>query len=253
MGQLDNQVAIVTGAGSGIGRAIALTYAREGAKVTVADIVPERIQDVVAEIEKSGGIAKGIPTDVTNESQVQNMVDATIAAFGALDIVVNNVGMTECYVSAEEVTDTLWETIFDVNAKAPMRVTRKVLSIFTTQKSGVIINIASTCGLLGSRAGAAYTASKHALIGFTKNVGFQYADYGIRCNAIAPGQIESEIGESLYPADSFGAERVMMGDKLKPRIGTPEEIAGVALFLASKDASFINATTITADAGWTAY
>lgn len=134
-----------------------------------------------------------------------------------------------------------------------MRTTRKVLPIFTEKKKGVIVNIASAGGLFGSRAGAAYTASKHAVVGFTKNVGFQYANLGIRCNAIAPGGVNTNIAASLTAPSPFGAERASVGMAVNPRVGEPQEIAKVALFLASDDSSFVNGTTIVADAGWTAY
>ena len=130
---------------------------------------------------------------------------------------------------------------------------RKVLPIFTEKGAGVIVNIASAGGLLGSRAGAAYTSSKHAIVGLTKNVGFQYAVQGVRCNAIAPGSVESNIGKTLYDTHVFGKERAMAGMNLNPRVGKPEEVAQVALFLASDDSSLVNGTIVTADAGWTAY
>ena len=127
------------------------------------------------------------------------------------------------------------------------------LSIFIKKGSGIIINIASAGGLLGSRAGASYTASKHAVIGLTKNVGFQYAKLGIRCNAIAPGAVNTNIGTTIYDPSKFGMERAMAGINLNPRVGEPEEIARIAIFLACDDSSLINGTIITADAGWTAY
>ncbi|MCC5468176.1 SDR family oxidoreductase [Pelosinus baikalensis] len=134
-----------------------------------------------------------------------------------------------------------------------MRAIRKVIPIFTRRESGVIVNIASTGGLMGSRAGAAYTAAKHAVIGLTKNVGFQYATLGVRCNAIAPGGVKTNINKSMGRPHKFGMGRAMLGMNLNPRIGEPDEIAKVALFLASDDSSFVNGTVVIADAGWTAY
>ena len=157
------------------------------------------------------------------------------------------------FVPAAEVTDELWERVFAINITGPMRATRKALPIFIKKGSGIIINIASAGGLLGSRAGVSYTASKHAVIGLTKNVGFQYAKLGIRCNAIAPGAVNTNIGKTIYNPSQFGMERAMARMNLNPRVGEPEEIAKVALFLACDDSSFINGTVITADSGWTAY
>ncbi|MEK4064824.1 SDR family oxidoreductase, partial [Paenibacillus sp. FSL H3-0321] len=121
------------------------------------------------------------------------------------------------------------------------------------KQKGVIINVASAGGLNGARAGATYTASKHAVVGFTKNTGFMYAQQGIRCNAIAPGAVETNIGSTMTNISQFGMGRTQPGLALNPRVGKPEEIAQVALFLASEESSFVNGTVIVADGGWTAY
>jgi NAD(P)-dependent dehydrogenase (short-subunit alcohol dehydrogenase family) len=137
----------------------------------------------------------------------------------------------------------------------PFRDTRTVpvSLIFLEKEQGVIINVASAGGLQGARAGAAYTASKHAVVGFTKNTGFMYAQKGIRCNAIAPGAVETNISASMTGISEFGMVRTQPGLALNPRIGKAAEIAKAALFLASDESSFVNGTVITADAGWTAY
>jgi len=251
--KLKDKIAVITGAGSGMGRAMAILFAKEGAKVIAADVNLEAADTVVAKITAEGWSAISIKVDVTKEQDIRNMIDKAIAAYGTLDILVNNAGIMDNFVPAGEVTDELWEKVFAVNVTGPMRATRKAIPIFVKKKSGIIINIASAGGLLGSRAGAAYTASKHAVVGLTKNVGFQYANLGIRCNAIAPGAVNTNIGTTIYNPNKFGMERAMAGINLNPRIGEAEEIAKIALFLACDDSSFINGTVITADAGWTAY
>ena len=251
--RLSGKVAVITGAASGMGKAIAELFAAEGAKVVVSDLRVETAQTVVTEIESKGGTAMAIAANVAKEEDVQQLIDSAVAQFGTLDILVNNAGIMDNFVPAADVTDELWERIFAINTTGPMRTTRKVLPILMEKRSGVIINIASAGGLQGSRAGAAYTASKHAVVGFTKNVGFQYATSGIRCNAIAPGGVNTNISTSINAPNSFGMERAMAGMSINPRTGEPEEIAKVALFLASDDSSFVNGTVIVADAGWMAY
>ena len=251
--KLKNKVAVVTGAGSGMGKAIAILFAQEGAKMVVSDFNPESLNAVAAEITAGGGIATAVITNVTKEKDIQNMIDTAVRTYGTLDILVNNAGIMDNFVPAAAVTDELWEKVFAVNTTGPMRAIRKALPIFIEKKSGIIINIASAGGLMGSRAGAAYTASKHAVIGLTRNVGFQYAKLGIRCNAIAPGAVNTNIGATINNPDKFGMERAMAGINLNPRVGEPGEIAKIALFLACDDSSFINGTVITADSGWTAY
>jgi NAD(P)-dependent dehydrogenase (short-subunit alcohol dehydrogenase family) len=251
--KLENKVVIVTGAGSGIGHAIAVLFAQEGAKVVVSDINLEAANAVVSEIKDQQGTAIALSTDVAKQADVDNLVDATVKAFGTLDILVNNAGIMDNFLPAGEVTDQLWDRVFGVNITGPMRLIRKAIPIFTQKKKGVIVNTASVGGLQGSRAGAAYTASKFAIVGLTKNVGYQYAGLGIRCNAIAPGGVNTNIGKTIDNPNKFGMERAMSGINLNPRSGQPLEIAQVALFLASDDSSFVNGTVITADAGWTAY
>ena len=253
MQKLQGKVAVVTGAGSGMGKSIAILFAAEGAQVIAADINQESINAVVGEICKAGGKAKAVISDVTKEEDVQNMIDESVNTYGTLDILVNNAGIMDNFAPAEKITDQVWEKVFAVNTTGPMRTIRKALPIFIEKNAGIIINIASVGGLVGSRAGAAYTASKHALVGLTKNIGFQYVEHGIRCNAIAPGSVRTNIGNTICSPDEFCMGRAMAGINLNPRIIEPEEIAHVALFLAGDDSRAINGTIITADAGWTAY
>jgi len=251
--KLQGKVAVVTGAASGMGKAIALLFAKEGAKVIVSDLNLEGATQTVDEIVAQGGQATAIKTNVAKEEDIQNLIDSAVETYGTLDILINNAGIMDNFYPAAEVTDELWERVFAVNTTGTMRAIRKVLPIFVQKGSGTIINIASLGGLYGSRAGAAYTASKHAVIGLTKNVGFQYASSGIRCNAIAPGAVNTNIATTITSPSEFGAGRAMAGMNLNPRVGESEEIAKVALFLASDDSSFVNAAVITADAGWSAY
>ena len=236
-----------------MGRAIALLFAQEGAKLVVADINQESIDNVVEEIKRKGGDAKGILADVMVEKDVEAMIDLAVKNYETLDILVNNAGIMDNFLPAEDLTNDMWNRVMAVNLTGPMMAIRYTLPIFIEKKKGIIINNASIGGLFGSRAGAAYTASKHALIGLTKNVGFQYAEKGIRCNAIATGGVDTNIGTTINNPNKFGMNRVMSGSDNNPRIGSSEEVAKIALFLASEDSSFINASIITADAGWTAY
>ncbi|SEP10419.1 SDR family oxidoreductase [Paenibacillus sp. OV219] len=251
--KLSGKVAVVTGAASGMGKAIAELFAAEGANVVVSDMRLEAAETVVAGIIANGGNALAVAANVAIEEDVQRLVNTTVEQFGTVNILINNAGIMDNMVPAGDLTDELWERVFAVNATGPMRTIRKVLPIFTERKSGVIVNIASVGGLNGSRAGTAYTASKHAVVGLTKNVGFQYANQGIRCNAIAPGGVNTNIGTTMSAPNPLGIERAMLGMGINPRTGEPEEIAKVALFLASDDSGFVNGTVVTADAGWTAY
>lgn len=251
--RLQNKVAVVTGAASGMGKAIAILYAKEGAKVVVSDINLDAANGTIEEIKAGGGEAIAVKTNVAVEADIQTLIDTTVNTYGTVDILVNNAGIMDNFEPAGDIQDDQWEKIFAVNTTSVMRATRKVLPVFLEKKAGVIINVASAGGLFGARAGAAYTATKHAVVGFTKNTGFMYAKEGIRCNAIAPGGVETNIGSTMTHINEFGMGRIQAGLALNPRNGKPEEIAGLALFLASDEASFVNAAVVTADGGWTAY
>lgn len=248
--KLDGKVAIVTGAASGVGKAIAELYAKEGAKVVICDLNGEAAQSAANEI---GDQALAVEANVSKEEDIQNLFDQTIKKFGTVDIIVNNAGIMDNFVPVADITDELWDRVISVNLTSQMRMMRKAVSIFLEKESGVILNVTSAAGLFGSRAGVAYTASKHAVVGITKNVAFQYAEKGIRCNAIAPGGINTNIGTTMNAPDPFGMERVMSGAGNNPRNGDPDEIATVALFFASDDSKYVNGTVITADGGWMAY
>lgn len=252
--KLQGKVAVITGAASGMGKEMALLFAKEGACIVVADINETAVETVVSEIVAAGGQAKGITTNVTKEEDITQMIDTAVQSFGKLDILINNAGVMDQMMAAESVTDEVWNRVMDINVTGPMRAIRKAIPLMTKQGHGVIINTASVGGLYGSRAGIAYTASKHAVVGLTKNVGFQYGKLGIRCNAIAPGAVATNIGVGMTQPDPYGVEQAMAGMSLqRGEAADPKQIATVALFLASDDASFVNGSVVTADGGWTAY
>ena len=265
--RLSNKTALVTGAASGNGKAIATLFAREKAKVVLVDINKSELEKVVASLSEQGFDVTGIEADVTKEADIQKMVDQTLAKYGRLDILVNNAGIFDELMPVGEVSDDLWYKIMETNLNAPMRAIRKVIPIFEKQGGGVIVNTASIAGLTGARGGgAAYVASKHGLIGLTKNVAFNYKEKNIRCNAVAPGRVETNLranSERLAGSKSTRdrsienwkdiENKVTEGYITNMRKCTPDEIAKVVLFLASDEASFVNGSVFVADGGWTSY
>ncbi|WP_226035225.1 SDR family oxidoreductase [Aquibacillus saliphilus] len=250
--RLEGKVAVVTGAASGMGKAIAELYATEGAKVVVADLNIEGAESVVKGITDNSGVAKAVQVNVAKQEEIENMIDTAVNEYGTLDILVNNAGIMDGFEPVGDIGDKKWDLLFDINTKGVMRAMRKAIPIFLEKGKGVIVNTASTGGLNGAHAGVAYGASKHAVVGMTKNTGFMYANEGIRCNAIAPGGVETNIASSMTKVNEFGASRLKAVQGVMPRTGKSEEIAQVALFLASDESSFVNGTVLTADAGWTA-
>lgn len=254
MRKLDSKVAIVTGSGSGLGKEIALTYANEGAKIVVADFNEQGLEQTVSEIKALGKEAIGIKVDISKEEDIVKMVEETIKSFGTIDILVNNAGVGDNMQAATNVTDDTWERVMNINVTGTMRAIRKVLPTYIEKGKGVIVNMASIAGLTGGRGGLAYTASKHAIVGMTKNVASHYGPQNIRCNAIGPAHVQTGFAASNFTnVDQFGMEASTRGVHLMPKAGTTQDIANIALFLASDDSAYINGVTIAADAGWSAY
>lgn len=251
--KLKDKVALVTGAASGIGKAIAVQFAKEGAAVVASDVVSDELDEVVGEIHATGGKAIGLRVDVGLEADIAAMVKAALERFGRIDILCNNAGVLDGFTPVAEVPDEVWERVIRINLTGPFLACRKVVPIMLEQGGGAILNIASAAGLFGCRGGAAYTTSKHGLVGLTKNIAFMYADQGIRCNAICPGGVESKIAGSGGIFHEFGYSRMGLGVSTMPRIGRPEEIATVAVLLVSDDGSFLNGAAIPVDGGWAAY
>ena len=252
MRKLENKVAVVTGASSGIGKAIAVLFAREGATVIVLDLHSSEVSDVVDVIVGEGNNAQGLVCDVGQAQIVRDVMARIIADMGNIDILVNNAGIMDDFIPAAEVELQHWHHVLNVDLNGTFYCCHEVLPDMLNRGAGVILNIASIGGLQGARAGAAYTAAKHAVVGLTKNIAFMYADKGVRCNAIAPGGVKTNIVAHMHP-NAFGYERAISGSANMSRVAEPEEIAAAALFMVSDDASFVNGEVLVADGGWTAY
>lgn len=252
--KLENKVTVITGAGAGMGREITRLYAQEGARVIAADICEDGIASLIPEVAGYPGEVVFCKTDVSVRKQVEHMINLAVEKYGKLDVVINNAGIMDDMTPVSELEDSLWSKIMSVNMDGVMFSCRHAVRIMAGQESGgVIINTASVGGLNGCRAGAAYTASKFAVVGLTRNIGYMYARKGIRCNAICPGGVETNIGMGLRHPSEYGIGVIKDGLNLSPRLGKAEEVARVAVFLGSEDSSFINGTTITVDGGWTAF
>jgi NAD(P)-dependent dehydrogenase (short-subunit alcohol dehydrogenase family) len=255
MKRLEGKAAVVTGAASGIGKAIAQRFAQEGCRVFATDLNKKRLDDTVEEIRAAGNTVFSLAGDISSESFVDKLIADAITTCGTIDILVNCAGIMDSFAPVAEVENAVWERVFSVNVDGTWKTMRAALKIFLAKGSGNIINIASIGGLQGARAGAAYTASKFAVVGLTKNTGYMYSKSGIRCNAIAPGGVNTNIGETIDYSriTPLVNDRIMAGMPLNPRMGEPAELASAAVFLASDEASFVNGAILTVDGGWTAY
>ena len=249
--RLKDKVAVITGAGSGMGKEMAKLFAAEGAKVVAADIVPTGVEQVVAEIIAAGGTATAVVANVAKEEDVEAMINTAVNNYGRLDVLVNNAGIMDRATPVADCSDELWNRVMAVNLNGPFYACRLAVPIMQKQGGGSIINTASVAGVRGGAAGVAYTSSKHAVLGLTKNIAAYYAKDGIRCNAICPGGVATAIGLGGEP-HAEGLARLMKVAETSPRTAQPQEIATVALFLASDDASFVNGVALVADGGWVA-
>lgn len=251
--RFEEKVVLLTGASSGIGYAIGKAFAAEGAKVYAMARRIEKLEDLKEDAKDLQGEIIPVAGDVVNEEDIDVAVEKALSEQGKIDILINNAGVLDDYKSAENITDEIWDKVMDINVGGVMRMCRKVLPSMVEKKAGVIINTASVGGLNGMRGGLAYVASKHAVIGMTKNIGYSYAEDGIRCVAVAPGSVSTEIGNTVREPDEKMLNKLMAGVQIFPIFGEPQQLAEVYLFLASDAASFVNGTTIVADGGWTAY
>lgn len=239
-----DKVVLVTGAASGMGVYEAKAFAKEGAKVVVADVNAEGAKATAKEIAADGGEAIGIGVDLTNAEQLQSMVDDVLAHFGRIDVLVNNAGVFDKYATLLDTSDELWDLIYNINIKAVFRLTKLVLPQMIERGHGSIVNIASVAGLIANKGGAAYTSSKHAVIGLTKHLSSTYAKDGIKVNAICPGTIVTPLIKDVIA--NIPKDNVPMH-----RFGEPEEVADLALFLASDEAAFMSDAIVPIDGGFT--
>lgn len=238
---------IVTGAGSGIGRATALEFAATGANVICSDLHADTAQETLALIQKAGGSGSVVAGDVSK----QEIVDAVIKACdGRVDALANIAGIMDGFLPVAELDDATWEKVISVNLTGPMRLTRAVLPLMLEAKKGAIINIASEAGLRGSAAGTAYTSSKHAVIGLTRSTAFFYGRSGIRTNAICPGGVKTNIDGT--PKSKFGYDLCAATFGLATRFAEPEELSSLICWLASDAAINVNGAIIASDGGWSA-
>jgi len=255
MKKLEKKVSIVTGAGAGMGKAIALLFASEGCKVVATDIDPKRLDALKNEIKEKGGEVTTLVANMAKEEDVENMIKVATSTYGTLDILVNNAGIMDHFQPVGEVENSMMEKVMKINFEGPFKAMRSAVKIFLAKGKGNIINVCSIGGIKGGVAGAAYTASKHALVGLTKSTGYMYSKSGIRCNGIAPGAVNTSIGETIDMSKitPLVKDRIMAGIALNPRTGEPFEIANAALFLASDDSSFVNGHILVVDGGWSTY
>ena len=244
-----DRVSLITGAGSGIGKAMAIAFAKGGARVVVADVNIISAQETKDEI---GDAAAVFTVDIADEASVERLVRQATEAFGRIDVLCNNAGVLDSMALPAEMSTAEFERVLRINLTGTFLVTHAVLPQMLQRGSGVIINTASEAGIRGGTAGVAYTASKHGVVGLTRSVAWAYSNDGIRCNAIIPGPVFTNVATSVASFDEKGAERLRPVMMLNQRIALPEQIADAALFLASDAASFINGAIVPVDGGWAA-
>jgi NAD(P)-dependent dehydrogenase (short-subunit alcohol dehydrogenase family) len=251
MSGLRGSSVIVTGGGSGIGRAAALRFAAEGAGVVVADLDADRARAVVGEIADAGGTAVPVVGDLSDQAVVDQVVATAVEAHGGVDVLVNNAGIMDGMTATADVTDEEWDRVIRVNLTAPFLLARAVVPHMLAKGKGAIVNTASEAALRGSAAGTAYTVSKHGVVGLTKSLAVMYRNDGIRTNAIAPGATMTAIMTSA-PQTGHGPTALAPYLGSFGRVSEADEQAAVIVFLASDAASNLNGVILPVDNGWSA-
>lgn len=254
--RLENKVAVVTGASSGVGRALALLFASEGAKVVAVARRKERLVELEQLAKDLNGEIIAFGADISVEENNYAMIDFAIEKFGKFDILINNAGLMDNFAPVDELDTDLMKKLMAVDVYGPAWATKKAVQVFlNNENGGAIVNVASIAGICGGKSGCAYTMAKHAVMGLTKNTAFNYRNNKIRCNAICPGGINTEmVDPALFAnASQKGLQSAMLAMNFGVRNAEAIEIAKIALFLASDEAAVVNGAVVTGDSGLTAF
>jgi NAD(P)-dependent dehydrogenase (short-subunit alcohol dehydrogenase family) len=249
-GSYAGKVAFVTGAGSGIGRATALAFAREGASVVVSDISEQNIRETARRIEELGGRALAVACDVTRTEDVKAALETTIETFGRLDVAFNNAGVEQEKAATAELAEEVWDRVVDTNLRGVFVCMKHEIPLMLEQGGGAIVNTSSGAGVKGFPRGAAYVAAKHGVIGLTRAAALDYAQANIRLNATCPGIIDTQMMDRVTGDTPEGRQRVISQEPIG-RMGKPEEIAEAVLWLCSEAASFVVGHAMVVDGGQT--
>ena len=246
--QFSGKVALVTGGASGLGRGSAIALAKEGAKVVVADVAASEAEATVQAITAAGGQAIFVKADVTKSSEVEAMVQATVQAFGRLDFALNNAGIDGVRARTADYPEAVWQQVINLNLTGVFLCMKSELAIMLKQRSGVIVNMSSVAGVTGFPGHAAYTASKHGVIGLTKAASIEYAQLGIRVNAICPAYTRTPMLDRMLGQKPDLEAKLISRVPLR-RLGTTAEIAQAAIYLFSDAAAFITGHSLVLDGG----
>lgn len=248
---IEGTVAIVTGGGSGIGRATAIRFAEEGASVVVGDIVEEGGEETVQLIEDADGSALFVKTDVSRSEDIQALVNTTIDAYGKLDFAFNNAGIEGTTALSSDQTEEDWQRVIDINLKGVWYGMKFEIPRMLENGGGAIVNTSSVAGLVGFNELSPYVASKHGVAGLTKTAALEYSAQGVRVNAVSPGVIDTPMVARTFEDDPDMLEQLIASEPIG-RLGEPEEIASAVVWLCSDDASFVTGVPLPVDGGYVA-